>query len=532
MNFGAPHTSRYPTKSRSCTDCLCAILFLLFSIASVGVAIYGFGKGDLQNIVQPYDSSGNPCGRNQTKAYPYLYLQTTNPLTWAKTTACIKACPTTPNDQLECHTNNEVSNCNDLEVKETYTFAKRFCWPKLGAMNISANAHGAWKKLGQEEAYGDIMDSWRVLLISFGVAFILSLLYLFLLEQCAVVIIALVIVLFIAGLTFLGYFFHKAYLDLKAKSINHDDPSKTYLYLAYGVWIVEGIFLILFCCLWSRLKLAGRIIQATADYLTDVKRVIFIPILFNFCLLVYLAWWMYSGAHIFSIGENRYDPGSIWGEMKWTPFIKVLWYFYMFALLWHVAFIINLDNFVIAAVAVIWYFAPDRHNLNSPICRALSWGLFTHVGTVAFGALLLAIIWAIQIVLAYIHKKVKEAEKKGHVPKYISWIIGCLQCCAACFERIIRYISRHAYVETIIRSVGFCKGAQNAFGIVTGNVLRFGTLAGITELATIFGKILIAALATLIGHFLLQWEADYSNVIFETIYPLIVRCILTIRLCS
>jgi uncharacterized membrane protein len=57
-------------------------------------------------------------------------------------------------------------------------------------------------------------------------------------------------------------------------------------------------------------------------------------------------------------------------------------------------------------------------------------------------------------------------------------------------------------------------------------------LAGITELATIFGKILIAALATLIGHFLLQWEADYSNVIFETIYPLIVRCILTIRLCS
>lgn len=198
---------------------------------------------------------------------------------------------------------------------------------------------------------------------------------------------------------------------------------------------------------------------------------------------------------------------------------RYLWYFYLFALLWHVAFINNVGQFVLTGVACIWYFAPNRSKLNSPICRAFSWALWLHVGTVAFGALLLAIIWAVQIILAYIHKKVKENQGKD---SWLRWLVGCLQCCAACFERLIKYISRHAYVETVLRSIGFCPGAMKAFGVITSNILRFGTLAGITELAMLFGNIFIATVVTIIGNYLLQWKAQYSNVVFETFAPLVV----------
>ena len=188
-------------------------------------------------------------------------------------------------------------------------------------------------------------------------------------------------------------------------------------------------------------------------------------------------------------------------------------------MLWHVAFINNVGQFVLAAVACIWYFAPSRNSLGSPICKSFGWALFTHIGTIAFGSLLLAIIWAIQIVLAYIHQKVKENQGKD---SKLRWLIGCLQCCAACFERIIKYISRHAYIETILRSVGFCPGAMKAFSVITSNILRFGILSGITELAMLFGNIFIASVVTIIGNYLLHWKASYSDVIFETFAPLVV----------
>lgn len=189
--------------------------------------------------------------------------------------------------------------------------------------------------------------------------------------------------------------------------------------------------------------------------------------------------------------------------------------------LWHVAFIQSLSNFVLVGVACLWYFAQDRNNLGSPITTMFSWAFFYHVGTIAFGSFLLALIWTIQIILEYIHKKVKEAE--GDKTGSLTWFVNCCRCCAQCFERIIKYINKHAYVETVLRNVGFCSGAMKAFSVITSNILRFGVLSGIVKLAILFGNIFIAAVTTLIGHYLLQWYSKWAEVTIETFFPLFVN---------
>jgi Plasma-membrane choline transporter len=69
--------------------------------------------------------------------------------------------------------------------------------------------------------------------------------------------------------------------------------------------------------MWSRIKLASRIIEATADYITDIKRIIIVPILMTIILLFYLLWWSYSGAYLFSAGTTVWNPKLPWGEIKW-----------------------------------------------------------------------------------------------------------------------------------------------------------------------------------------------------------------------
>lgn len=175
--------------------------------------------------------------------------------------------------------------------------------------------------------------------------------------------------------------------------------------------------------------------------------------------------------------------------------------------------------FVLATCAVMWYFAKNRHRMGGSIIQAYCWGLFYHVGTLAVGSFLLMLLWVIQIILSYVYKKSKESTGEN---SSVSKIVACLMCCAKCFERIVQFVSKHAYVQTAMKSVGFCSASKAGFTIVSSNPVRFGVLNGLAELAMLFGNVLIAAATTVVGYFCLKYYAKWKGVTFETTAPLIV----------
>jgi len=104
--------------------------------------------------------------------------------------------------------------------------------------------------------------------------------------------------------------------------------------------------------------------------------------------------------------------------------------------------------------------------------------------------------------------------------------MGCIACCANCFEQIIKYISRHAYIETALHNAHFCKGCYESAAIVMSNMWKIGVLHGITDLAILFGTITIAALSTLIGLILMESFEFFGGAVFESFAPLLVNIIL------
>jgi len=170
----------FPTQDRKCTDIICALLFIIFTGASIYAAFYGFSNGDLTNIIPPYDSSGNKCGVNATEGFNFLYFNSTSPLSWVDSTSCVKACPTDSTSTIDCFVNTQVTTCADLTVEPSYNFGNRFCWPKNSTME--RETRDKFATLGKQEAYGDIVDSWKVFLVAAVVALVISLVYLFILE--------------------------------------------------------------------------------------------------------------------------------------------------------------------------------------------------------------------------------------------------------------------------------------------------------------------------------------------------------------
>lgn len=308
-------STQYPKRPRTYTDILCCLIFTIGTIASLVAGFHGLTNGQTENILQPFDSSGNACGRGKLAAYKYLYFNDISMTEWTKENVCVAECPLEDDTKIDCYPNNQIKECGDLKSVQSVGFAKRFCWPKNQKMTETAKEQ--FRKLFQQEAFGDVMDSWQVLLISFIFAFFVSVIYLWMLETCALVIVTICIVLFMAAITVLGVALYQTHLGLKTNDDPHDDDSMVYFYLTILVFAVEFILLLCFCCLWSRIKLAARIIEATADYLTDVKRVILIPVILVIVLLAYIMWFVYAGAHIFSIGTVKHDPEYPWGEIIW-----------------------------------------------------------------------------------------------------------------------------------------------------------------------------------------------------------------------
>lgn len=61
-----------PAKGRRCHDCLCTLIFLMFWVGMIGIAMVGFSKGKPERLLYGSDYNGVPCNGDQVIYYPRM----------------------------------------------------------------------------------------------------------------------------------------------------------------------------------------------------------------------------------------------------------------------------------------------------------------------------------------------------------------------------------------------------------------------------------------------------------------------------
>lgn len=67
------------------------------------------------------------------------------------------------------------------------------------------------------------------------------------------------------------------------------------------------------------------------------------------------------------------------------------------------AFLLTISHFIIVGATAIWYFPSSRQDYPMPILKSISWMFRYHIGSLAMGSLLLALVWLLRIVAQYLH---------------------------------------------------------------------------------------------------------------------------------
>lgn len=139
-----------------------------------------------------------------------------------------------------------------------------------------------------------------------------------------------------------------------------------------------------------------------------------------------------------------------------------------------------------------WYFTRDKKQVNSStVLSSVGTTLWYHVGTAAFGSLIIAIIQLIRAIITKLQQKAKQMDSKC-----AQAILCCCQCCVFCFEKCMKFINKNAYIQTAIFGTSFCTSAKQAFFLILRNALRIGSISYVSALVVFVGKIFISIITT------------------------------------
>lgn len=109
-----------------------------------------------------------------------------------------------------------------------------------------------------------------------------------------------------------------------------------------------------------------------------------------------------------------------------------------------------------------------------------------HLGTVAFGSLVITICRVIRVILEYIDEKLKKWDNE-----FTQCVLCCCKCFFWCLERFLRFLSKNAYIMCAIHGKPFCSSARDAFNLLMRNFLRVVALDKVTEFLFFLTKILV-----------------------------------------
>jgi hypothetical protein len=192
-------------------------------------------------------------------------------------------------------------------------------------------------------------------------------------------------------------------------------------------------------------------------------------------------------------------------------------------LFWVNAFILGVGEMIVAGAVGVWYFTPNhaKGTLGGyPLRLGFRNTFVYHLGTVAFGSLVLAIIRIIRIVFFWTAMISKSPTINS---PWVRCLLVPIFYIVSLIKKLVSLLSRNALIHSALFGTNFYRSCASAAEMIAANPARLGALHVVTALVEIVGLALITAATGFSGWALLAYF--YDGKIRSPLLPVIVMCI-------
>uniref|UniRef100_A0A8C7W8X9 Choline transporter-like protein n=1 Tax=Oncorhynchus mykiss TaxID=8022 RepID=A0A8C7W8X9_ONCMY len=339
----------------------------------------------------------------------------------------------------------------------------------------------------------DYAASWNWILIGLVMALVVSLIFILLLRFTAGLLLWFTI---IAVILVIAYGIWHCYLEF---SLLRQQPgadvtivdigfqtdvmvylqlSQTWLIFLIALGTIEASILIILIFLRRRVRVAIALLREGSKAVSYIMSTLFYPIITFLLLAVCSSYFAVTSVFLASSGDAIYkvmaaEPNCMYanktcnpetfnktnvskacpgaqctfafygGETPYHRYLFILQLSNLLIFLWLVNFTIALGQCTLAGAFASYYWA-RRKPQDIPPCplfSSFSRAIRYHTGSLAFGALILAVVQMARIILEYLDSKLKGANNVA-----ARFVLCCLKCCFWCLERFVKFMNRNAYI--------------------------------------------------------------------------------------
>lgn len=253
-------------------------------------------------------------------------------------------------------------------------------------------------------------------------------------------------------------------------------------------------------------------VRTAARSIAAIPSMVIFPILQIAGLFGFLVIWIFYAVHLASTGEIQTETHSQSGvqvtvrTFNFDDKTTNQGWFLIFCLLWTAAFVSALGEIIIAMTVSTWYFTRDKKQVgSSTLFKSISQSMRYHIGTAAFGSFIISTIKLIRWMIAKAQKKAREVDSKVS-----QTLLCCCQCCMWCFEKILKFLNKNAYIQTAIFGTPFCRSAREAFSLIVRNAGKVASISYVSTLIMFVGKIFVSSLTTAGAYIYMDYELGSS----------------------
>lgn len=378
-----------------------------------------------------------------------------------------------------------------------------------------------------EKATQDEVKGWRWLIAAAGIAFGLGFVWMILLRFLGGFMVWTSIILsWLACAGFSVWLYLYSNDKVKNAGITHPNDAdylrnqKAIRIASYVFLALSGLLLCLIMFMFRRIMIAIGCVKHAARAIAAMPFLFVVPVVTFFLVCGVFVFFIYIAVYLISAGEVRVE--GCCRKFVFDRQLEQMIYFHIFGVIWTILFFIGCAALIVNA-AVAGHYFQGKKTILAPVTHATAIVIANHLGTVAFGTLAIAIVATIRIWFAMLQKQMKSLKESSTV----RFVLCCVNCCLACFQRFLEFITTHAFVQVAITGKGFCGAAKDAWLIMTQNPIRIAAVSGVSAFVIILGKIFITVATTFITIQLLNkyTEPRISSLLMYTVVAFIAYVI-------
>ena len=145
------------------------------------------------------------------------------------------------------------------------------------------------------------------------------------------------------------------------------------------------------------------------EFVSTQPRIMITPFVAYFCMIPIFIWFCFTMTYLYSCGTlKKHEDKEMFAGLEESNTAYWMFWFFLFGFFWIIAFFIAVMQFVIASVFALWYFTyqkSDSPAQATAINRSVKWALRTHAGSLAFGAMLIAIVTMLKLIFEFFAKQ-------------------------------------------------------------------------------------------------------------------------------